>query len=315
MEMKDNNVIFQIISPTASGLQNLKIKTTSNQVKKATEVNNYIYNKIKNNPNSFKAFATLPMRSPIHAAKELERCVKDLGMVGALVNGSDLLLKKSKKSIKKVQVSLFYDTPNYDVLWKKFEELDVPIYFHPEVYPSTDTTIPDLNLLEFYDKFPILAESSWGFTVGLAQHIMRLVVSGVFDRFPKLKVILGHMGEILPWMAERYDHRLCMYKANLKQINKADFKKNLLVEYTLPKLSLSEYLRKNIYVTTSGWFSNDALEYVIKKMGIERVLFSIDYPYEDQDIACEWMDNVPLSLKDKKKIAYENTAKLLKIKI
>jgi len=314
-EMKDNNVIFQIISPTASGLQGLKKTSIIGQVKKAIEINNYMYNNIKDNPNSFKAFATLPMRSPIQAAKELERCVKELGMVGALVNGSDILFKTSKKSLKKIQVSLFYDTPNYDVLWKKFEELDVPIYFHPEVYPSTGSFIPDINLLDFYDKYPLLSGSSWGFTIGLAQHMMRLIVSGIFDRFPKLKIILGHMGEILPWMAERYDHRTCMYKANLKQISKSDFNKNKLVEFKIPKLSLSEYLRKNIYVTTSGWFSNDALEYVIKKMGIERVLFSIDYPYEEQNIACEWMDNVPLSFKDKKKIAYENTAKLLKIKI
>jgi 2,3-dihydroxybenzoate decarboxylase len=123
------------------------------------------------------------------------------------------------------------------------------------------------------------------------------------------------MGEILPWMAERFDHRVCMYKTNLKQISKNDFDKNLLKKFNIPKLSLTEYLRKNIYVTTSGWFSDDALKYVIKKMGIDRVLFSIDYPYEKQKIASEWIDNVPLSLKYKKKIAYENAAKLLKIKI
>jgi len=145
--------------------------------------------------------------------------------------------------------------------------------------------------------------------------MMRLIISGIFDRFPKLKIILGHMGEILPWMAERFDHRVCMYKTNLKQISKNDFDKNLLKKFNIPKLSLTEYLRKNIYVTTSGWFSDDALKYVIKKMGIDRVLFSIDYPYEKQKIASEWIDNVPLSLKYKKKIAYENAAKLLKIKI
>lgn len=312
-EMKENNVIIQVISPTAAGIQYLKLSSSKLQIEKAKEVNNYMFDSIKDYPNNFKAFCTLPMRNPKKAAIELERCIKELGMVGALVNGNDI--KTIKKNNKEIKIPLFFDTKDYDVLWKKFEELDVPIYFHPTVFDSIGNSIPDENLQSFYKNYPSLTVSAWGFSIYLAQQMMRLIVSGVFDRFPKLKVILGHMGELLPWWAERYDHRICMYKQEMKLINKATLKKWNLPNFNVQKLSLSEYLRKNFYITTSGFFSNDALEYAIKKVGIDRVMFSIDYPYEKQDLASEWMDNVPLSMEDKEKIAYKNAAKLLKLTI
>jgi len=312
-EMDANNIIIQVISPTASGIQNLLLTKTSDQVIKAKEVNDYMYNQISNYTNKFKAFATLPMRDPYQASIELERCISKLGMVGALVNGYDILyLDLEPNPTNKV---LFYDTPEYDVLWKKFEELDVPLYLHPIVYKSINDQVPDKQLLDFYDKYPSLSASEWGFSSYLAQHVLRLIISGIFDRFPKLKLILGHMGEMLPWIAERYDHRLCIYKNELKQISKEEFKKNKLPEFIIPQLTLTEYLQRNIYITTSGWFSNDALEYVIKKVGIDRVMFSIDYPFEDQSDASDWMDNVPLSIEDKEKVAYKNAARLLKINI
>ena len=307
-EMDKNNVIIQVLSPTAPGLENLKVKTIEVQVKKAIELNNYLYNKIKNKPSKFKAFASLPMRDPLQASNELDRCIKELGMVGALVNGHDIRYKNNKKEI------LFYDTPEYDILWKKFEELDVPLYIHPTVYESLDIH-EDKSLIHFYKEYPELAGSAWGFTVYLAQQIMRIMISGVFDRFPKLKIIIGHMGELLPSMADRFDHRLCVYKKELTQISKQAFKKNGLPEFKIPKLTLSEYLKRNIYITTSGWFSDDALLYVINKVGIDRVMFSIDYPYEEQSIASEWLENIPLSFSDKEKVAYKNAAKLLKLNI
>jgi 2,3-dihydroxybenzoate decarboxylase len=201
------------------------------------------------------------------------------------------------------------------VLWKKFVELDVPLYIHPTVYASTDTLVPDKNLDSFYKKYPQLAANPFGFHHNLSQQVLRIVLSGVFDRFPSFKLILGHMGEFLPWFAERFDHRFCEYKLDLKQITKKQFKKNKFPVWVYPKLTLQEYLKKNIYITTSGWFSDSALKYAIEKMGIDRVLFSIDYPYEQQKTACDWMDRVPLSRKDKEKIAYKNAEKLLKIKL
>ena len=307
-EMKENNVICQVISPTASGIQSLNYKSDIYPIQKSKEINNYMYNLIKNDHKNFKAFAVLPMSYPKESAKELERCVKELKMVGALINGGQLFYKDRKQEF------LFYDTPEYDVLWKKFVELDVPLYIHPAVYTSPGgIEANDPNVLEFYKEYPQLPSSVWGFSSNLAEHILRLVLSGIFDRFPNFKLILGHMGEILPWWAERFDHRLCVYKQELKMISKSDFKKNNLPLFKIPKLTLTEYLRKNIYFTTSGWFSNDALKYLIKKVGIDRIMFSIDYPYEKQNIACEWLDNVPLSLKDREKIAYKNAKRILKI--
>jgi len=311
-EMNKNNIIFQILSFTASGIQGLKSRSVKTQIIKAQNANNYLYKQIKEYPDRFKAFATLPMQSPKAAVIELERCIKDLGMVGVLLNGNDIIYNKDNKSINKM---LFYDTPNYDIFWKKLVELDVPLYIHPSVYGSPSESVPDKYLLKFYKEYPALPGSPWGFSIYLAQQILRLVLSGVFDRFPKLKVILGHMGEILPWWAERFDHRLCIYKNEMKQIDNSVLKKYKLKPFNLPKLSLREYLKQNIYVTTSGWFSDNALKYVIDIMGIDRVLFSIDYPYEDQKIASDWIDNVDLPLEQKEKIAYKNAAKLLKINI
>ena len=308
-EMNKNNVSVQVISPTAQGLQYLKYKTQEEQIKKAMEVNDYMYNQIRYYPTRFKAFAVLPMGSPKAAAKELERCIKEYGMVGALVNGSHITYKNNKPK------ALFYDTPEYDVLWKKFIELDVPLYIHPTIFPSIDSNVPDKDLDEFYQKFPQLTGDTFGFHHNLSQQILRIILSGVFDRFPKFKLILGHMGEFLPWFAERFDHRMCAYKLNRSAITTKEFKEYNLPYWKFPKLSLQEYLRKNIYITTSGWFSDSALKYVIEKVGIDRVLFTIDYPYEYQKIACDWMDRVPLSMKDKQKIAYKNAEKLLKIKI
>jgi 2,3-dihydroxybenzoate decarboxylase len=299
-EMDKNNVRIQVISPTAPGMQGLN--KDINPVKKAQEINNYMFHQASKNPDRFKVFATLPMSNPYASSRELVRCVQEMNMVGALVNGNDT---------DKNGVSLFYDTPEYDVLWSTFVKLDVPLYIHPRVYLTPEGK-KDKHVSQFYKKYELLGESAWGFSMHEAEHVLRLVMSGVFDRFPRLKVILGHMGEFLPWWAERFDHRICMYKKEWNMLTSEQ--KKLAKTNVLPERPLMEYLRRNIYVTTSGWFSDDALKYVVKKIGIDRVLFSIDYPYEEQKSACEWMDRIPFSFKDKMKIAYKNAAHLLKIK-
>ena len=287
-EMKKHHVVLQVLSTTAQGLQHLGDPTVEGQVRKAREVNDYLHEKVAAAPSLFRGFASLPMRSPAEAARELRRCVTELGFVGALVNGADTVGDKV----------LYYDTPDYDVLWKTFVELDVPLYLHPAVYTS------EVMTQDFSREYPMLVASAWGFSAYLAQHVLRLVMSGVFDRFPRLQLILGHMGEFLPWWAERLDHRLCMYQRDNRVAHKSR---------SLPRQTLSYYLRHNILVTTSGFFSDDALMYVIKKMGVDRVLFSIDYPYETHGEASRWMDRVPLSRKEKEKVAYANALRVLKL--
>lgn len=178
-----------------------------------------------------------------------------------------------------------------------------------------DNIIPDKIMMNFYDKYPVLTASPWGFSFYLSKHIMRLVLSGIFDRFPRLKIIIGHMGELLIWWAERFDHRVNVYNKNLLKISEEDLKNNNIVKFNLPKLELREYLKRNFYFTTSGWFNTDTLEFIIKKVGIDRVLFSVDYPYEDNYKASEWIDNIDLPIEDLEKICWKNANKLLKLNI
>jgi predicted TIM-barrel fold metal-dependent hydrolase len=309
--MDKNNIKIQIISPTAVGAQSLKNHSIEYQNKKCVEINNYMHEQMHKNPKRFRGFCTLPMKSPILAAKELKRCIKELKMVGALINGSDYIYTKDDFATE----AIFYDTKDYDILWKTFQELDVPLYIHPSFYHTPQGTIPSFNILELYDLYPNMSGSSWGFYHYLAQHILRLLLSGIFDRFPKMKLILGHMGEMLPWFAERFDHRICIYKSENKQVSKHQKKKYNLANFVLPQRPLVYYLKHNIYVTTSGWFSDSALKYVIEKIGVDRVLFAIDYPYEEQKIASDWLNKIDISKQDKEKIAYKNALKLLKIKI
>lgn len=295
-EMEKNNIKIMVLSSTTSGIQCLNFGI--DQVKKAQEINNYIYSQIEGN-NNFKAFDALPMRNPKKASQELERCVTKLGMVGALVNGYDIEnLGNGKQKI------YFYDTPEYDVLWKKFEELDVPLYLHPAVYHSIDESDPHM-FDDLFKKYEILSASAWGFSFNLSYHVMRIVLSGVLDRFPKLKIILGHMGECIVFFADRFDHRVSIYKSETKNSSNT---------IKLPKLSLKQYIKKNFYVTTSGWFDDDTLDFIVKKAGINRVMFSIDYPYENAKLASKWLDNLKIPKINKEKIAWKNAKKILKLK-
>jgi predicted TIM-barrel fold metal-dependent hydrolase len=309
-EMDKNNVHIQILSFTAPGIQALTTTDDNLKRKKCIEVNNYLALKIKKNPERFKAFATVPMSDPEFAVKELDRCITKLGMVGVLINGAEI--KWSYNSNFSNGISYFYDSSKYDIFWKKVEELDIPVYFHPDVFSSIVEKYPDKQLLTLYKEYPILAGSVWGFSFGLSLQIIRIILSGTLDRFPKLKFIIGHMGELLVWFSDRFDHRACVWLEE-KEFLGDNFSKSNTPNFKLPNLTLTEYLRKNFYITTSGWFSDDALDFVIKKVGVERVLFSIDYPYEKQSIACNWIDNLSLKKKEKELIAYKNAYKLLKL--
>ena len=320
-QMNKDNIKIQVLSVTSPGTESLKNGNISYIIKKCQSINNYIANEIKNHKNRFKVFACLPMRSPKAAAKELERCVKELGFVGALVNGYDDCGKKKP---------IYFDTKDYDILWKKFVELNVPLYMHPRVFLSNGSVFESKDTDYLYDLYPEIHESAWGFHDRLALHVLRLLISGIFERNPDLKLILGHAGEILPWWAERFEHRLCLevdeyHKAPVelkkkynpqypKLINKFHKKqKGWIPRINYNKLLLSSYFKKNIYITTSGFFSDSALKYLLEKYGEDRVLFAVDYPYEIQSQASKWLDNINIKDSTKRKIAYKNAEKLLKI--
>ncbi len=168
------------------------------------------------------------------------------------------------------------------------EELNVPIYLHPGSPQHMPASYKDQHEL---------AGPLWGWTVETGTHALRMVFSGLFDRFPGIKIILGHMGETIPYLLWRLDSRWNIIK----------HPKNL-------KKSPSQYIRENFYVTTSGMCSNGPLTCAIQELGEERVMFSVDYPYESSEIAAQFIEQAPISKKVLEKICYKNAQSILKLK-
>jgi predicted TIM-barrel fold metal-dependent hydrolase len=274
-EMDRGGVEISILSHVAAGIQ--AIPNTSQAIALARRANDYLAEHIAEYPKRLKGFAALPLQDPQVAAQELTRCVKELGFCGALVNGFS--------QIGEVDSAVFYDLPQYRPFWATVQELDVPFYLHPRA--------PLATRQQAYEGYPWLAGSPWGFAVETSIHALRLMGSGLFDEYPKLKVILGHLGEGLPFGIWRVDHRIA---------------RGTLAPKT--KLPMAQYLRENFYITTSGNFRTQALTDVILEVGADRVLYSVDYPFEDMVEAKDWLDGAAISDADRMKIAHGNARKL-----
>ncbi|MGH7052406.1 MAG: amidohydrolase family protein, partial [Stellaceae bacterium] len=230
-------------------------RDTATAVRKAKAVNDTLAERIARHPARFRGFAAVAMQDPREAADELERAVKELGFKGALINGHTQ--------------GVYLDDARVLPFWERVAALDVPIYLHP----ANPLTIPAA-----FEDYPGLAQAMFGWAAETGGHALRLVLSGLFDRFPSLTVILGHMGEALPFYLWRIDSRF---------------------KITEPKVALrhlpSAYIRRNIAVTTAGAFSPEPLRCTIDAMGQGRVLFSIDYPLEDSEEAAQFIETAPLS--------------------
>jgi len=278
-EMDRGGVELCILSD--SGPENIQtIPNTSEAVARSRRSNDYLAEHIAKYPKRLKGFAALPMQDPQAAAQELTRCVKELGFCGALVNGFS--------QIGEADSAVFYDLPQYRPFWATVQELDVPFYLHPR--------FPLATRRQAYEGHAWIAGSAWGFAVETSIHALRLMGSGLFDEYPKLKVILGHLGEGLPFGIWRVDHRISRTSVRPKA-----------------KLPIAHYLRDNFYITTSGAFRTQALTDVILEVGADRVLYSVDYPYEDMGEATEWFDNTPISEPDRLKIAHSNARQLFRL--
>ena len=274
-EMDRGGLDICILSLTAPGVQ--AVPSITQAIAQARRTNDYLAENVAKNPKRLKGFATLPLQDPEAAARELTRCVRDLGFCGALVNGFS--------QIGEVDSAVFYDLPQYRPFWATVQELDVPFYLHPRN--------PLASRQQSYEGYPWLAGSPWGFAVETSIHALRLMASGLFDEYPKLKVILGHLGEGLPFGIWRVDHRISKLGVRPKA-----------------KLPIGQYLRENFYITTSGNFHTQALTNTILEVGADRILYSVDYPYEDVVEAKEWFDQASISESDRMKIARTNTQKL-----
>ena len=267
--MDASGIDVAILSLTVPGIQGVLDRAEA--ISRARDVNDYLAAAIANHPKRFSGFASVALQDPNEAAKELERCVTRLNFKGALINGYTNTRTGAQ----------YLDDPQLLPFWEGAQALRVPVYLHPR--PPLDH--------RSYENHPELIGATWGFAPETATHALRLVYSGLFDRLPNLTVILGHLGETLPYFAWRIQH--CFeYNPSNKHVRKR----------------LQDYLGENFYVTTSGNFSDQALICALLTIGADRILFSTDYPYEMMAPAARWIERAPISENDRRKIAYGNAS-------
>jgi 2,3-dihydroxybenzoate decarboxylase len=268
-DMDRCGIDVQVLSLTAPGIQ-IQTDTTA-AVEDARTANVFLAQTIGQHPGRFAGLAALPLQDPEQAAEELRRAVGELGLSGALVNDHSLGHR--------------LDEEQYAPVWAELESLGVPIYIHPgapQPWPVLDG-YPELNGAPF----------GWAATTG--GHAMRLIYGGVFDRFPRATVILGHMGEFLPFQLTRFDSR-----------------HPTLDTRKLDRMP-SQYFGTNVKITTSGVYSHATLSAAIDAIGVENVMFAVDYPYENNEPAVEFLKTAPLAADDLARVAHRNADALLRL--
>jgi hypothetical protein len=246
----------------------------------AREMNDHLAAAVARHPDRFAGFAVLPMQSPEAVAAELVRAVKELRFVGALVNGTT--------------EGRFLDHPSYDGLLAAAVELDVPIYIHPHLPPEAVRQA-------YFSDLPagagrVLESAGWGWHSETAVHLLRMVVAGTLDRHPRLKLIIGHMGEMLPMMLARADDVFELDIAHLQR-------------------SISRTVLDQVFITTSGIFSEPPFLAALLTFGIDRVMFSIDYPYSPNAKGRAFLDRLSLAPADMAKLTHGNADALLKLRV
>jgi uncharacterized protein len=246
----------------------------------ARDLNDHIATAIARYPGRFAAFAALPLQSPDAAPAELARAVKELGFVGAMVNGTT--------------AGRFLDHPSYDGLLAAAVELDVPIYIHPHIPPEAVRQAYFSELPEGAGR--VLETAGWGWHSETAVHLLRMVVAGTLDRHPKLRIIIGHMGEMLPMMLDRADQ---VFSADIDHL----------------KRSVPKTITDQVWVTTSGIFNEPPLYAALMTFGIDRVMFSVDYPYSTHMMGRDFLNKIWLAPSDMAKLCHGNADALLKLKV
>lgn len=275
--MDEAGITMEVLSVSGPGADLLP---GEQGIQLAQDYNNFLAGKITEHPTRFAGFAHLPMQTPEAAAEELERSVKELGFSGALINGTTN--------------NLFLDDASFIPILSKAQEMDVPLYIHPNfpqkaVCEAYYSNLPD-------GLSPVLASAGFGWHAETAIHVLRLIAAGTLDRFPKLQIIIGHMGEMLPFMMARSENGLS------KELRKSD-------------RSLSEILKQQVSITTSGFFTLPPLMTAIETFGIDRIIFSVDYPFSDNATGKAFLDSLNLPDEDLEKLAHGNADRLLKLKV
>ena len=271
-EMDEAGIDIQVLSHGAPGTQKLPADAAT---KMARQTNDRLAEFISGNPKRFAGLGLLPTPDPTAAANELERIVSKLGLKGAMVHG-----------LTNVR---FLDEKQFWPIFERAAALDVPIYLHPS-FPHP--AVIDAYYKDYVAAYPELIGPALGFTVEAATQCVRLVLSGVFDVYPRLKIIVGHLGEGIPFLLWRIDQALSRSNSG------TPFK---------------ETFRKNFYLTTSGNFSDTALAASIAEMGVDHIMFSVDWPFISNKMGSDWLNAAPLDTADKSKIFGQNAVALLKL--
>jgi predicted TIM-barrel fold metal-dependent hydrolase len=279
-EMDANGMQMMLLSLNAPAVQALPSAAQAREL--AIRANDFLAEQVDRRPDRFQALAALPMQDPEFAARELERCVQQLHFRGALVNGFS--------QTEQPEQLLYYDLSRYEPFWQCLERLDVPFYLHPR------NPIP--AWAQIYDGHPWLLGPTWAFGQETAVHALRLMACGLFDRHPRIQIVLGHMGEGLPYSMWRIDHRNAWVKAPKAYPAKKTF---------------GEYFQANFHLTTSGNFRTQTLIDAMLEVGADRILFSTDWPFENVDHAASWFDAAAISEADRLKIGRTNALKLFKL--
>jgi gamma-resorcylate decarboxylase len=280
-EMDRAGIEMSILSLTSPGVQS--VVDPKKALELARDANDRGAAVIEKYPERFSCFAAVPLQDPKAAAAELTRAVKTCGFKGAMINGySDTGPREQVQYLDEAPVREF---------WACVSDLKVPVYLHPrEPLPSQRRCI---------EGYPELGGSAWAFAYETSSHAVRLMLSGLFDEFPSVQIILGHLGEGLPFMLPRLQHRLDEQRDGLRG-GKAQRRP-------------SYYFANNFYITTSGHFHTRPLLETIEELGPNRVLFSVDYPYEQTDEAARWFDDMLLNADVKQKIGRDNANELFRL--
>jgi predicted TIM-barrel fold metal-dependent hydrolase len=250
---------------------------------------------IQRHPARYAGFAVLPMSQPSQAATELRRCITDLGFEGALidnhVNGAH------------------YEGKSHRIFWESVQELDVPVYLHP-TWPAAGVQKPQYSGDISTGASGSLGSSGWGWHSDVGAHVLKLFASGLFDEFPRLKVIVGHMGEMLPFMLERIEYLS-------KRWGVADFASKH--DPPLTHRPFGEVYRENIYITTSGCWSINPMACILRNTPIEHILYSVDYPFAKNEDGYQFMEELEKSglvtKEQLEQIGYKNAEKLLGLSV
>jgi hypothetical protein len=273
--MDDAGITLQVLSGTGPGPD---LVPGPDGVAMARELNDNLAAACAKHPHRFRGFAAMPMASPEACATELQRAVKDLGFPGALINGTC--------------EGRFLDSPRYDEFLAAAVELDVPIYIHPHLPPEPVRQAYYSGLAPGAGR--VLESSGWGWHSETAIHVLRLVFAGTLDKHPKLKLIIGHMGEMLPVMLVRIDESSAADVGHLER-------------------PPSRQILDQVWITTSGIFSQPPFLAALQTFGIDRIMFAVDYPYAPDAKGRKFLNEVSLSPSDFEKLTHGNADALLKL--